>query len=68
VVEEDAARYLEQLKRDRILCVWAVQGKGGDARMGRQRLKKGLMGVNSREEPPGRNWMPLSSSEERVDE
>jgi hypothetical protein len=37
--------------------------------MGSHRLKKSFMGVNSREEPPGREWVPLGSSEERsVDE
>ncbi len=63
------AWYLEHLKRDCILCVWAVQGEGGDTWMGPHRLKKGFMGVKSREEPPGRDWVPLGNSEERrVDE
>jgi len=67
--KEKETRHLEQLKRDRVLCVRAVQGQRGDAWMGPHGLKKGLMGVNSREEPPGCDWVPLGGSEERsVDE
>jgi hypothetical protein len=37
--------------------------------MGPHRLKKSFMGVNGREEFPGREWVPLGSSEESsVDE
>ena len=49
--------------------MWAVQGECGDAWMGPHRLKKSFMGVNSREEPPGRGWVPLDSCEDiSVDE
>jgi len=34
--------------------------------MGPNRLEKNFMGVNSREEPPGREWVPLGASEERI--
>jgi hypothetical protein len=59
--------HLEQLKRDRVLRVRAVQGECGDARMRRQRLKKGFMSVNSREGPPdGEQMVPvLGGCEER---
>jgi hypothetical protein len=33
--------------------------------MGPHRLKKSFMGVDGREEPQGREWVPLGSSEER---
>jgi hypothetical protein len=59
--------HLEQLTRDRVLRVRTVQGKCGDARMRRQRLKKGFMSVNSREGPPdGEQMVPvLGGCEER---
>ena len=59
------ARYLEQLERDRILRVWSVQREGADARMGRQRLKKCLVSVDTRDEPRGCDWVLLDSLEER---
>jgi hypothetical protein len=58
-------RYLEQLERDRVFRVWSVQCERADARMGRQRLKKCFMSVDSGYEPQGCEWVLLDGLEER---